>query len=55
MILNLLKSRIPVNASTYGKLKQHKKVLRGFGKRSNSIKRRREHLLKQKGGGFWSG
>jgi len=55
MVLNLLKDRIPVNASTYGKLKRHKKVLRELGKRRNSVKRRREHLLKQKGGGFWSG
>ena len=55
MVLNFLKDRIPVNASTYGKLKRHKKVLRELGKRRNSVKRRREHLLKQKGGGFWSG
>ena len=55
MVLNLLKDRIPVNASTYGKLKRHKKVLRELGKRRNSVKRRREHLLKQKGGGFWRG
>ena len=55
MVLNLLKDRIPVNASTYGKLKRHKKVSRELGKRRNSVKRRREHLLKLKGGGFWSG
>jgi len=39
MVLNLLKDRIPVNASTYGKLKRHKKVLRELGKRRNSVKR----------------
>ena len=55
MVLNLLKNRIPVNASTYGKSKRHKKVLRELGKRRNSVKRGREHPLKQKGGGFWSG
>ena len=33
MVLNLLKDRIPVTASTYGKLKRHKKVLRELGKR----------------------
>ena len=31
MVLNLLKNRIPINASTYGKLKRHKKVLREIG------------------------
>ena len=55
MVLNLLKQRIPVDAATYGKLKRHKKVLREVGKRRNSVKRRREHLIKQKGRGFWSG
>jgi len=55
MVLNLLKERIPINAVTYGKLKRHKKVLREVGKRKNSLKRRREHLLSQKGAGFWSG
>jgi len=55
MVLNLLKERIPENASTYGKLKRHKKVLRELGKRRSSVKRRREHLLKQKGSRFWSG
>ena len=55
MVLKLLKNRIPINASTYGKLKRHKKILREIGKRRNSVKRRREHLLNQKGGGFWTG
>ena len=55
MILNLLKKRIPVDAATYGKLKRHKNVLREVGKRRNSVKRRRQHLLNQKGSGFWSG
>ena len=52
MILNLLKKRIPVDAATYGKLKRHKNVLREVGKRRNSVKRRRQHLLKQNGSGF---
>jgi len=55
MILNLLKKRIPVDAVTYGKLKRHKNVLREVGKRRNSVKRRKQHLLKQNGSGFWSG
>ena len=55
MVLNLLKKRIPINATTYGKLKRHKNVLREVGTRRNSLKRRREHLLQQNGSGFWSG
>ena len=46
MVLNLLKNRIPVKPSTLSKLKRHKKVLREVGKRRNSLKRRREHLLR---------
>jgi len=55
MVLNLLKKRVPINAMTYGKLKRHKKVLREVGRRKNSLKRRREHLLSQNRAGFWSG
>ena len=55
MVLNLLKKRIPIKAATYGKLIRHKNVLREVGRRKNSLKRRREHLLKQTGSGFWSG
>ena len=55
MVLNLLKRRIPIKARAYDKLKRHKKVLREVGRRRNSLKRRREHLLKQTGNGFWSG
>ena len=47
MVLNLLKNRIPVKPRALSKLKLHKKVLREVGKRRNSVKRRREHLLRQ--------
>ena len=55
MVLNLLKNRIPVKPRTLSKLKRHKKVLHEVGKRRNSLKRRREHLLHQTGNGFWQG
>ena len=55
MVLNLLKKRIPIKPHTLVKLKRHKTVLREVGRRRNSLKRRREHLLKQTGQGFWSG
>ena len=55
MVMNLLKDRIPVKPRTLSKLKRHKKVLREVGKRRNSLKRRRQHLLRQTGNGFWQG
>lgn len=47
MVLNLLKRRIPIKAATYGKITRHKNVLREVGRHRNSLKRGREHLLKQ--------
>ena len=55
MVLNLLKNRIPVKPRTLSKLKRHKKVLHEVGKRRNSLKRRREYLLRQTENGFWQG
>jgi len=55
MVLNLLKKRIPVKPQTLRKLQRHKNVLREVGKRRNSLKRRRQHLLDQTGSGFWQG
>ena len=55
MVLNLLKNNIPVKPQTLRTLQRHKKVLREVGKRKNSVKRRRQHLLKQTGAGFWRG
>ena len=55
MVLNLLKKRIPVKPQTLRKLQRHKNVLREVGKRRNSLKRRRQHLLAQTGSGFWQG
>ena len=53
MIMNLLKNNIPIPPPLMARLKRHKKVLREVGKRKNSIKRRRQHLMSQKGSGFW--
>ena len=51
-VLNLLKRRVPITTQTYNKLKRYKSVLREIGKRKNSLKRRRAHLVSQKGSGF---
>ena len=55
MVLNLLRNRIPLHPITMAKLHRYKTTLREVGKRKNSVKRRREHLRKQKGSGFWRG
>ena len=55
LTLNLLKQHIPVSPATMAKLRWHKKSLREMSRRRLSVKRRREHLFKQKGSGFWSG
>lgn len=55
LILNLLKRRIPLDPPTTAKLRRYKTVLREVGKRKNSLKRRKENLLTQKGSGFWQG
>jgi len=55
MTLNLLKKRIPIQASTLRKLQRHKGVLREVAKRRNSVKKRRQHLQLQQGNGLWQG
>ena len=44
-----------VSPPIMAKLKRHKQVLRELAKRRNSIKKRKQHLLNQKGAGFWRG
>lgn len=55
LVLNLLKKKIPMDASSTAKLKRYKTTLREVGKRRNSLKRRRALLTSQKGEGFWKG
>ena len=55
MVLNLLKSNIPVTPRVMAQLRPQKSVLRELGKRKNSIKRRRALLMSQKGYGLWKG
>ena len=55
LVLNLLKNNIPVNNNVVQRLKKYKRPLRELGKRKNSVKRRRQQLLQQQGGTFWSG
>ena len=49
LVLNTLKSRVPLTPPLVLQLGKHKNVLRELSKRKNSVKRRRQHLLTQKG------
>lgn len=55
LVLNMLKNRVPVSPPLMAKLRRHKKVLKELGRRKNSIKQGRLHLMNQKGSGFWQG
>ena len=55
MVLNVLNNdQFPVRPDLVARLRPHKKALRELRKKKNSVKRRREILLKQKGGRFWN-
>ena len=53
--LNMLKKKIPLSPPTVAKLKKCRVILRELGKRSNSLKKRRQLLVNQARGSFWSG
>ena len=50
----LTNDKFPVRPDLVARLRPHKKALRELRKKKNSEKRRREILLKQKGGRFWN-
>ena len=55
MVLNVLtNAQFPVRPALVARLRPHKKALRELRKKKNSVKRRREILLKQKGWRFWN-
>ena len=55
MVLNVLTNdQFPVRPDLVARLRPHKKALRELRKKKNLVKRRREILLKQKGGRFWN-
>ena len=49
LVLNLLKTNIPVTPPIVAQLRPYKKVLRDLGRRQHSVKKRREWLISQKG------
>lgn len=53
LVLNMLKNRVDIAPPQMARLRRYKTVLREIGKRKNSIKKRRQHLLNQSGSGFW--
>ena len=54
IVLNLLKKKIPVKPPLMAQLRQHKRALREIGRKKNSIKRRRQVLMRQRGRGLWT-
>ena len=53
--INMLKNNFPLPPRVVAKLRKHKDNLREVSKRKNSLKIRRQVLMNQKGGSFWSG
>jgi len=53
--LNLLKNRIPLTPQIMAKLRPHKKALRTLAQRRQSLKKRRELLMQQRGSGLFKG
>ena len=54
--LNLLKKNIPVSNKTIGQWRPHKNLLRSIAKKGASLKKRKQLLMKQRGGGgLWKG
>ena len=47
--LNLLKGRIPLSKSQYGKLKRHKEAIKLFADKKTALKRKQQ-ILRQRGG-----
>ena len=55
MVLNVFTNdKFPVRPDLVAQLRPYKKALCELRKKKNSVKRRREILLKQKGGRFWN-
>lgn len=55
MALNLLRQKVPIHRELMARLRVQKRALREIGHRKNSLKRRKNHLINQKGSGFWKG
>ena len=55
VVLNLLKNKIPLTPDLMAKLRPHKKALRTLGERRQSVKKRRELLMRQRGSGLFKG
>ena len=54
IMLNLSKKRIPVKPPLMAQLRQHKMPLRKIGRKKNSIKCRRQVLMRKRGRGLWT-
>ena len=55
LVLNVLKKRVPVSPQIIRTLDPYKTTLRELAKRKQSLKRRKQLLIRQTGGAFWKG
>ena len=55
VVMSFLKNKIPHSQSLTRPLQPYKNALRQLARRKNSVKRRRQVLLSQRGRGFWKG
>ena len=55
VVLNTLKSNVPLDPPLMARLRRYKDPLRQVGRPRTSVARRRNVLLQQKGKGFWIG
>jgi len=55
VVLNLFKNNIPVTPTFIAKLRPHKQALITLGQRRQSIKKRRNLLMNQRGSGLFKG
>jgi len=55
VVLNVVKNKIPLTPQVMAKLRSHKKALRTLGQRRQSLKKRQELLIQQRGSGVFKG
>ena len=55
LIMNVIRANVPISGKTKKKLMPHAKILEQLQKPRLSVKKRKEILMRQTGGGMWEG
>ena len=55
LVMNTLRGNVSLSRAIYKVVLPHREVLRDMARKKNSIKRRREIMQSQTGGGLWRG